>query len=109
MVDDPVLGAVRRGEEAVVPGPVHAVRVTALKLSAANELENEAPLEYQRFEWLPEAQGDCVVVTAPKGEEPFRAKLSSVGEGDDPPGLNVGDPHIVMHVFGGTTSETITE
>jgi hypothetical protein len=100
--------------ESVITGIVsggHAtagVRVKALKLSAANDFENEAPLEYQRFEWLPEAQGECVVVTAPRGDEPFRAKLSSVGDGDDPPGVNVGDPHIVMHVFGGTTSETVT-
>lgn len=94
-----------------VAGGGHAtagVRVHALKLSFANDYENEAPLDYYRFEWLPEVQTECSITTVTRGEEPFRAKLSSVGEGDDPPGVNVGDPHIVMHVFGGTTSETIT-
>lgn len=78
------------------------VRVTALKLNAANNLANEAPLDYFGFEFIPDVDiGDCTLSTSIRVDAPFGARITSIQKTGD-------SAKISMNVTSGGATETQT-
>jgi hypothetical protein len=84
---------------------VSDVRTHGLKLSPRNEWTNEQPLEYFSFDFLPGVDpSPCTLTTSKKVDEPFQAKIVSLGA---PPSPDNPKPKIVVNVTVGKASETV--
>ena len=82
------------------------VRTHGLELGPKNEWTNEQALEYVSFDFLPGVDpSPCTLATSKQVDEPFHAKIVSLGSAPTPEKPN---PNIVVEIDTGKVSETIT-